>query len=124
MRELHFMRMHGQGFVLVYSVTALSTFNEIPHFVDQILNYRDGQNAPMVLVGNKVDLQHQRVVTPNQGEQLARQLNCPYFETSAMTKHNVDAIFYDLVRQIINVRMKARQTRPGPASNRRLCIIL
>jgi len=55
----------------------------------------------MVLVGNKCDLQDQRVITQEQGEQLARKFNnCTFLESSAKTKVNVEAIFHDLIRQI------------------------
>lgn len=55
----------------------------------------------MVLVGNKCDLQDQRVITHEQGESLARKFNgCTFLEASAKTKNNVDQIFHDLIRQI------------------------
>lgn len=55
----------------------------------------------MILVGNKCDLEDERVVGKEQGQNLARQWsNCAFLETSAKSKINVNEIFYDLVRQI------------------------
>lgn len=54
----------------------------------------------MVLVGNKCDLQDQRVITTEQGEDLARKFGCAFLEASAKTRVNVDQIFHDLIRQI------------------------
>lgn len=54
----------------------------------------------MVLVGNKCDLQDQRVITTDQGEDLARKFGCSFLEVSAKTRLNVDQIFHDLIRQI------------------------
>jgi GTPase SAR1 family protein len=55
----------------------------------------------MVLVGNKCDLEDERVVGRDQGQNLSRQWgNCAFMETSAKSKINVSEIFYDLVRQI------------------------
>ena len=55
----------------------------------------------MVLVGNKCDLQDQRVITHEQGETLAKKFGgCTFLEASAKTKVNVDQIFHDLIRQI------------------------
>jgi GTPase SAR1 family protein len=55
----------------------------------------------MVLVGNKCDLEDERVVGKDQGLNLARQWNnITFMESSAKAKINVSEIFYDLVRQI------------------------
>ncbi|OUC44232.1 Ras family protein [Trichinella nativa] len=54
----------------------------------------------MILVGNKCDLEDERVVGKDQGQNLARQFNCAFLETSAKAKVNVNEVFYDLVRQI------------------------
>ena len=56
--------------------------------------------VPMILVGNKCDLEDERVVGKDQGLNLARQFNSAFTETSAKAKINVHDVFYDLVRQI------------------------
>jgi len=53
----------------------------------------------MVLVGNKLDLEKDRKVTTEEGQALARELGCPFFESSAKTHHNVQEAFFELVRQ-------------------------
>ena len=54
----------------------------------------------MILVGNKCDLEDERVVGKDQGASLARTFHCVFLESSAKAKINVNEIFYDLVRQI------------------------
>lgn len=57
----------------------------------------------MILVGNKCDLEDERVVGKDQGANLARSFNsdmCGFLETSAKAKINVNEIFFDLVRMI------------------------
>jgi len=77
----------------------------------------------MVLVGNKSDVKEQRVITDEQGKEMGRRLfplcppppssplssifishsyrlGCPYFETSAKLNINVEALFFDLAKQI------------------------
>lgn len=63
MRE-QYMRT-GEGFVLVYSITARESFEEISQFHQQILRVKDKDNFPMVLVGNKCDLEYERQVGMN-----------------------------------------------------------
>jgi len=99
MRDLYMK--NGQGFILVYSITAQSTFNDIQDLREQILRVKDCDDVPMVLVGNKCDLEDERVVGKDQGLSLARQFgNCTFMETSAKAKIGVNDVFYDLIRQI------------------------
>lgn len=74
---------------------------------------RDADTVPMVLCGNKVDLVNQRQVTTQEGRELARSWNVPFFETSgthaireasrltlapAKTRLNVEEAIHELVR--------------------------
>merc|ERR1711934_501454 len=113
MRDLYMK--NGQGFVLVYSIIAQSTFNDLPDLREQILRVKDCDSVPMVLVGNKCDLQDQRVITHEQGETLAKKFGgCTFLEASAKTKQNVDQIFHDLIRQINkNSPVKEKEKKKG-----------
>ena len=53
----------------------------------------------MILVGNKCDLEDERVVGKDQGQNLARTFNCAFLETSAKAKINVNEVgfFYNWV---------------------------
>ena len=61
MRE-QYMRT-GEGFLLVYSITSRQSFDEITTFQQQILRVKDKDYFPMVVVGNKCDLENDREVT-------------------------------------------------------------
>ena len=61
MRE-QYMRT-GEGFRLVYSITSRQSFEEITTFQQQILRVKDKDYFPMVVVGNKCDLEGERQVT-------------------------------------------------------------
>ena len=91
MRDLYMK--NGQGFVLVYSITAQSTFNDLQDLREQILRVKDTEDVPMVLVGNKCDLEDERVVGKDQGLNMARQFNnCAFMETSAKAKIGVNDV--------------------------------
>lgn len=61
MRE-QYMRT-GEGFLLVYSITSRQSFEEITTFQQQILRVKDKDYFPMVVVGNKCDLEGDRDVS-------------------------------------------------------------
>ncbi|KAH3715274.1 ras-related protein M-Ras-like [Dreissena polymorpha] len=99
MRE-QYMR-HGDGFMLVYSVTDPVTFENIQNFHGQILRVKDKDQYPMLLVANKIDLVRQRKVSEQRGREMAAHLRVPYLETSAKDPPvNVDLAFHDVVRVI------------------------
>ncbi|KAG5943955.1 hypothetical protein E4U53_006978 [Claviceps sorghi] len=116
MRE-QYMRT-GEGFLLVYSITSRQSFDEITTFQQQILRVKDRDYFPMVVVGNKCDLEGEREVSKQEGEALARSFNCKFIETSAKSRINVDKAFYDIVREIrrYNREMQGYSTVSGGGS--------
>jgi len=99
MRDLYMK--NGQGFILVYSIVAQSTFADLNDLREQIIRVKDRDDVPMILVGNKCDLAEHRVISTGQGEELAKKFgNCAFVEASAKQRINVELVFFDLVRQI------------------------
>ncbi|XP_039266780.1 ras-related protein M-Ras-like [Styela clava] len=123
MRE-QYMRT-GDGFLIVYSVTDKSSYENVPQFHELILRVKDKTTFPMLLVANKVDLIHQRSITEEQGRDMADRFKIPYIETSAKDPpQNVDKGFQDVVRLIR--RQCAPTKKPGKPSggNRGSCCVL
>jgi len=113
----------GQGFVMVYSITSRSSFDEITSFREQILRVKDRDYVPVLLAGNKCDLERERQVTTNEGQELARSFQCPFVETSAKARINVDEAFHGLVKEIRKEILK--DVKPGkPGKNKKACSIL
>lgn len=98
MRE-QYMRS-GEGFVIMYSITDRQSFLEAARAKRQIERVRRAEVMPMVLVANKMDLESKREVTTEEGQELAAEFDCPFFETSAALRHCVDDVFHTLIRQI------------------------
>jgi GTPase KRas len=61
MRE-QYMRT-GEGFLLVYSITSRQSFEEMVTFQQQILRVKDKDYFPIIVVGNKCDLESERQVS-------------------------------------------------------------
>ncbi|KAL8796173.1 MAG: hypothetical protein Q9195_001506 [Heterodermia aff. obscurata] len=139
MRE-QYMRT-GEGFLLVYSITSRQSFEEILTFQQQILRVKDKDYFPIIIVGNKCDLDMERQVSrqgmlqPNsaskiamtglifldhtEGEDLARQFNCAFIETSAKSRINVDNSFHNIVREIRRYNKDMSSYPSGTAGPRR-----
>ncbi|XP_023564373.1 ras-related protein Rap-1b-like [Octodon degus] len=63
----------------------------------EILDTAGTDDVPMILVGYKCDLEDEKVVGKEQGQNLTRQWNnCSFLESSSKSKINVNEIFYDL----------------------------
>jgi len=108
MRDIY-MRT-GQGFILTFSITSRQSFNEASVFRDQILRVKDADHVPIVLTGNKCDLEDERQVTTQEASALAKQWSVPFHEASALARINVEESFFDLVREI-------RKSGLGPSKN-------
>jgi len=111
MRE-QYMRT-GEGFLCVYSITSRNSFEEISAFHQQILRVKDKDYFPIMIVGNKCDLESERQVSAQEGRELAKQFGCKFLETSAKLKINVDESFYSLVREIRRFNKETQTKKIG-----------
>jgi GTPase KRas len=75
---------YGEGFVLVYAINDRESFNGLDEKRDKILKMKKDEISPIVLVGNKSDLVNQRVVTYEEGKNLAAKWGCSFFESSVI----------------------------------------
>ncbi|KAF5395817.1 hypothetical protein PHET_11067 [Paragonimus heterotremus] len=113
MRDLYMK--NGQGFLLVYSINQQSTLNDLIDLREQILRVKDVDDFPLVLVGNKCDLEDERSVGREQAQRLANEWKCSCMETSAKAKINVNEV-WDFKRQ--------ENGEDPPSGDRRLIRVL
>eukprot|EP01083_Nonionella_stella_P241500 843329_1 len=67
----HWIR-EGDGLLLVYSITSALAFDEIQMGRERILQHKDAEHAPIVIAGNKGDLESDRQVSKQHGEEWGR----------------------------------------------------
>ena len=84
MRDLYMKS--GQGFLLVFSITSSSSMSELDSLREEIIRIKDDDAVPMVIVGNKSDLEESRAVPRAKAFSMSQRWGAPYYETSARTK--------------------------------------
>lgn len=110
----------GQGFLLVFSITSMSSLYELTELREQIRQIKEDDNVPMVLVGNKSDLEEDRSVPRARAFKISQDWGTvPYYETSARRRANVDEVFVDLCRQIMRKDQRLLEAPPRTTKGNR-----
>eukprot|EP01121_Diplochlamys_sp_Union-15-3_P012119 TRINITY_DN3591_c0_g1_i1.p1 TRINITY_DN3591_c0_g1~~TRINITY_DN3591_c0_g1_i1.p1 ORF type:complete len:178 (+),score=21.06 TRINITY_DN3591_c0_g1_i1:140-673(+) len=87
----------GDGFILVYSINDPSSLMELIILKDAVRSIK-GNTFPIVLVGNKIDLEDSKNVDQKMLDLIT--IGCSHFEASAKNRINVEESFIGLVKQI------------------------
>lgn len=93
----------GDAFMVLYAINSLSSWNDLKSLRSKIYQETESissKKAPMMVVGNKRDLEDERISLPEDPEDYAASINVPYIETSAKTGFNVKEAFYLMLQQI------------------------
>lgn len=118
----------GDGFLMVYSVTDQASFHRLQEHVKQISRVRDIDtinSVPVVLLGNKCDLDEYRQVSKEEGKAFAQSMGAAFFEGSAKNFLNVAESFDALVRRIRSVRGPVAPASPKKVvKKKKACTIL
>lgn len=97
----------GEGFLLVFAINDLESFKVLEKKRNRILKTKGNASCPMVLVGNKQDLDSERQVNFSDAKEKADAWGIEYIETSAKTNFNCKEAFERLACKI--VRMKSSE---------------
>jgi small GTP-binding protein len=92
--------------VLVYDITDRDTFQHAQNYWMSELKTECGTNLVLAVVGNKSDLSLQRVVSIDEGRELAERNNATFFETSALDDVNIVQLFSHLAANLPSLDLK------------------
>ncbi|XP_075421830.1 ras-related protein Rab-26 [Ascaphus truei] len=95
----------AHALLLLYDVTNKTSFDNIQAWLTEIHEYAQ-KNVVIMLLGNKVDSTHERVVKIEDGERLAKEYGVPFMETSAKSGLNVDLAFIAIAKELKHRSMK------------------
>ena len=93
----------ANGIILMYDITNKESFNSISKWWDDILQHKE-KDFPIILIGNKADLEEEREVQREEGENIAKKFNTKFFEVSNKDGTNVKESSKELISMVLNYK--------------------
>ncbi|KAM3129907.1 GTP-binding protein yptV4 [Paramecium bursaria] len=88
------------GAIIVYDITKRESFDSISRWLEEA-KANGNPKLTFTLVGNKSDLENERQVSFEEGQQFAKQHEIDFVEVSAKTANNVEEVFLKTSQQIL-----------------------
>ena len=89
----------AKGSLIVYDITRRSSFDSIDKWITDLKSNCD-EKISVILIGNKTDLEEQREVTKEEGQQKAELYKLAFMETSALNGNNIAEAFTALINDV------------------------
>lgn len=99
---------NAAGIIVAYDVTNGESFANTKRWIEEVKNNCGDDGVPIVLVGNKCDSEN-KCVTYNDQEEYAKLMKLKFFETSAKENINVDEVFVELTKLILDRQERVKQ---------------
>ncbi|XP_055040044.2 ras-like protein family member 12 [Misgurnus anguillicaudatus] len=93
----------ANAFFIVYSIDNRNSFEVCQQYIEAVSLYTKGlqPEAPVILIGNKLDMERYRQVSKSDGASLASRVGCLFYEVSACSDFlSVQHIFHEAVREV------------------------
>uniref|UniRef100_A0A182QIU6 Ras-related protein Rab-35 n=1 Tax=Anopheles farauti TaxID=69004 RepID=A0A182QIU6_9DIPT len=103
------------GVIVVYDVTNGESFGNVKRWLQEIESNCDIVNK--VLVGNKNDDPTRKVVTTEDAERFANQMEIKLFETSAKDNLNVEDMFLAITEQVLRHKKQTQKQQQTDTNN-------
>ena len=93
----------SQGMIICFDITRKKTYDSVRRWMSACQDNCE-TGIPIILVGNKCDLEEDRQVETSDAEALAAEFKVQYFEISAKTNQNISKVFDEIVDMIYLAR--------------------
>ncbi|KRY51667.1 GTP-binding protein Rheb [Trichinella britovi] len=121
----HFVKNEHTAIIIMYDVTNSSSFScaadALYAMTSKLNDFNKEMALPILLIGNKIDLERHRTIEFNEGKELARSYNISFLEVSVILGHLVEEILQVLlnnlgpsqkIRRIRSCRKSKKRWRP------------
>ena len=98
------------GAILVYDIAKVTSFQSLDKWISELKEHTE-PDLCVIIVGNKCDLKHLRIVETKRGHQYALDQEMLFMETSALDSTNVNEAFEELVQHIYDGVKKKEKER-------------
>ena len=115
------MLKNAEGFIMMYDITYKDSFDSINYWIESVKEAK-GKDCPMILLGNKIDMEHERKVTTQEGENTAKKNNIEFFEASNKGNININESIKCLIDKILEKREKEKENNIPSRSDRKLSV--
>ena len=89
--------------LIIYDITRRETFDNVRTWAEQYMQSNPGGKHSVMILGNKKDLQDQRTVKVQEGEQLAEDIGCTFQEVSAKEGgEEINELFYNMAETLLS----------------------
>ena len=92
----------AKGVIVVYDICRKKSFESIDRWIDDFKS-KANEDAVILLIGNKSDLNEQREVGIEEAASIAQKKNLAFMETSAKDNNNVEKAFLTLFEKIMKI---------------------
>ena len=123
----------AKGAFIVYDITRKETFDDVDKWRNELISSCN-QEITVMLIGNKCDLEDQREISKEQGEEKAKSFGFSFLETSALSGENLEKGFQMLIEEIyqkykveqsksdeINLNSGAEEIKIGKMAKKKKC---
>jgi len=103
---------NSHGAILVYDITDANSFERVQNWVKELRKML-GNDVVLVIVGNKIDLERNRVVQKQKAEEFSVSVGAKHFETSAKLNQGINEMFSELTKFIIKKEQENDELEGG-----------
>ena len=87
--------------LIIFDLTNRETFLSLNEWINHCRSVQN-QNIDLILIGNKSDLNQDRVVSTEEAKKFASDNNIKYFEISAHNRNDINNLFNDAISDLFN----------------------